>query len=127
VAWTEEEFHRDDASHVLGVVAHDVEDNDWAWAALGRDEQGDFRAIANEVSLPTREAARADLIRLMEAAEARGAVVFPRDAEGDGTPSTHGWRIEGIGRTPRRRSVRLVALLMLVIFLLFLFLRGRLW
>src|SRR5206468_4857889 len=30
ITWTEEEFHRDEASNVLGVLIHVVEDNDWA-------------------------------------------------------------------------------------------------
>jgi hypothetical protein len=78
VTWNEEEFHRDDAGNVLGVVLHVVGDDDWAWAILGRDEHGDFRAFSNEVCLPTRAAARVQLIQHMEAAESTGAVVFPQ-------------------------------------------------
>lgn len=78
VAFIEEEFFRDDPGNIIGVVTHDVADDDWGWAAIGRDEHGTFRAFANDVSFPSLGAAREALLERMQAEEAAGATVFPQ-------------------------------------------------
>ena len=40
----EVEWYADEKENVLGVVAHDKVDNDWAFVVLGRDERCQFRA-----------------------------------------------------------------------------------
>jgi hypothetical protein len=48
----------DDTGSFLGVVVHDVEDNDWVYVVLARDQYFQFRAIDVESGLPFRDMAR---------------------------------------------------------------------
>ncbi len=57
----EVEWWSDAQERVLGIVLLDLTDKDWVWIVLGRDEQGLFRAIAVNASIPSRDAARAGL------------------------------------------------------------------
>jgi len=50
---------------LLGIVLRDRVDDDFSWAILARDERLRFRAIDNNVSLPTIDAARDELIAQM--------------------------------------------------------------
>ena len=52
------EWYADEAESVLGLVLADLQDRDWVWIVLGRDEIGLFRAIDVGTSIPTREGAR---------------------------------------------------------------------
>jgi hypothetical protein len=54
-----------DDERVLGVLTWDRSDHDFGWIALGRDERRQFRAVEVNSSLPTTEAARAELIAAM--------------------------------------------------------------
>lgn len=51
---------------VLGILTWDRIDYDFGWIALGRDERLRYRAIDVQASLPTTEAARADLLAAIE-------------------------------------------------------------
>ena len=51
----------DESGGFLGVVTRDKVDNDWGYVVLARDEHSQFRAIEEEVSLPTRDEARMEL------------------------------------------------------------------
>lgn len=51
---------------LLGLIVWDRTDYDYGWIVLGRDRVGRFRAITQNVSLPTFDAARDDLRTAME-------------------------------------------------------------
>lgn len=72
------EWHSDSEERVLGVVLLDLQDNDWVWMVLGRDEAGLFRAVALDASIPTQEAARELLITKIEEHSSTGQSVFPQ-------------------------------------------------
>lgn len=55
-----------DDERVLGLVARHREDNDFGWAALGRDERLRYRAVDARAGLPTLEAANASLEAALE-------------------------------------------------------------
>ncbi len=74
----ETEWFADEQGVVLGVLARDRADGDWAYAVLGRDERGVFRAFENEVSIMRRDDARHQLIGTMERAVSTGAKMFPQ-------------------------------------------------
>ena len=78
VVFEETEWFADKDGIVIGVLARDRADGDWAYAVLGRDERGVFRAFENDVSLIRREDARHQLIRAMDRAVATGAKMFPQ-------------------------------------------------
>ena len=82
----EVEWYADVEERVLGIVLLDLQDNDWVWMVLGRDEAGLFRAIDLGVSIPTQEEARKLLIVKLEEHSATGQSVFPQgDVERDST------------------------------------------
>lgn len=60
------EAFKDDADTVRGAVVRDRIDNDWSWVVLSRDPAGKFRAIDMEVSFPSREKAREELLAAMK-------------------------------------------------------------
>ena len=74
----ETEWFADREGVVIGVLARDRADDDWAYAVLGRDEQGTFRAFENDVSIVQRDDARLQLIRTMERVLSTGARIFPQ-------------------------------------------------
>jgi hypothetical protein len=51
---------------LLGLLVWDRFDYDYGWIVLARDRLGRFRAITQNVSLPTFDAARDDLLGAME-------------------------------------------------------------
>ena len=62
-----EEHYAEAQGRFLGVVVRDLADGDYGWVLLGRDGQGQFRAIDMKVSLLTLEAARDGLKAAMTA------------------------------------------------------------
>ncbi|MBL8552836.1 MAG: hypothetical protein JNL41_01060 [Phenylobacterium sp.] len=58
-----------DTERVLGILTWDRIDYDFGWIALARDETLSYRAVAVQASLPSTEAARADLIAAMRRLE----------------------------------------------------------
>ena len=74
----ETEWFADEEGIVIGVLARDRADDDWAYAVLGRDEQGTFRAFENDASIVRRDDARHQLISTMERAVFAGAKIFPQ-------------------------------------------------
>ena len=78
VRFEETEWFADEEGVVIGVLARDRSDDDWAYAVLGRDERGTFRAFENEVSIMQRDDARDLLIRTMERVVFTGAKIFPQ-------------------------------------------------
>ncbi len=74
----ETEWFRDEGGTVIGVLARHRADGDWAYAVLGRDEQGTFRAFENEVDFPGADETRTELLGLMEHVVAAGISVFPQ-------------------------------------------------
>lgn len=74
----ETEWFADREGVVIGVLARDRADDDWAYAVLGRDEWGTFRAFENDVSIARRDDARLQLISTMERALSTGARIFPQ-------------------------------------------------
>ena len=81
VAWEELEWFADDAGNVIGVLTHDLKDDDWGYALLGRDSNGVFRAIENDVSIERQNYARTRLIAEMERVSGTGRAVFPQGDE----------------------------------------------
>ena len=75
----ETEWYADDSERVLGIVLIHLEDQDWAWTVLGRDEKGLFRAIDLGTSVATRDEARASLHKRLIYNAQTGEVVFPQD------------------------------------------------
>ena len=51
---------------VLGVLVHDLVDNDYVGIALARDEAGRFRAFDLEVSIATADAAETWIVRVIK-------------------------------------------------------------
>jgi hypothetical protein len=74
----ETEWFADREGVVIGVLARDRAADDWAYAVLGRDERGTFRAFENDVSIVRRDDARLRLISTMERALSTGAKIFPQ-------------------------------------------------
>ena len=74
----ETEWFADDDGIVIGVIALDKADKDWLIAVLGRDDRGDFRAIDVESCIENADAARSQLIAMMEKALASGEKLFPQ-------------------------------------------------
>jgi len=74
----EVEWFADEDGVLIGLLARDRADDDWAYVVLGRDQQGRFRAFENEVSFLEREEARHQLISLMEHVLTAGLTVFPQ-------------------------------------------------
>jgi len=66
--YRELEWYATDRDRLLGTVVLDKTDNDYSWAVLCQDAQGEYRSPANAVSLPTRKAAREALLAAMEKA-----------------------------------------------------------
>jgi ribosomal protein L30 len=62
----EAEWYATGDNRVLGMVVRDLNDDDWGWIILGRDERLRFRAIDVMSSLPSIERARSDLMARME-------------------------------------------------------------
>ena len=75
--YDEVEYATTEDERVLGMIVHDRIDDDFGGVLFGRDERLRFRAIGAFSSLPTMEAARAELERRIEqhAAEADAAFV----------------------------------------------------
>ncbi len=73
----EVEWYSDAEERVLGIVLLDLQDNDWLWMVLGRDEAGLFRAIALDVSIPTQAEAKTRLMVKLERAFGDRPVRFP--------------------------------------------------
>lgn len=69
---------------VIGVVLHDVIDDDFAAAVLARDEGGRFRAFDVESSIDTEEAARSWLERAIKWHTGAGVKVYPQGDETKG-------------------------------------------
>ena len=66
---------------VIGVVLHDVIDNDFAIVVLARDEGGRFRAFDVESSIDTEEAAKSWLERAIKWHTGAGIKVYPQGDE----------------------------------------------
>ena len=81
VVWEELEWFADEAGNVIGVLTHDVKDDDWGYAVLGRDRNGVFRAIENDVSFERQDVARTRLVAEMERVAGTGRTVFPQGDE----------------------------------------------
>ena len=80
----EVEWYSDAEERVLGIVLLDLQDNDWLWMVLGRDEAGLFRAITLDVSISTQAEARARLMVKLEEHSATRLTVFQQgDVERD--------------------------------------------
>lgn len=62
---------------ILGVVFEDRTDRDYAWAILGRDLNGRFRAIEMEHSLARPDDARLQVHSRLCALRAAGTTIFP--------------------------------------------------
>jgi hypothetical protein len=75
----ETEWFADDGGTVIGLIALDKVDKDWFIGVLGRDERGTFRAIDVESSIESIDAARLQLIAMMEKLVATGRAVFPQE------------------------------------------------
>jgi hypothetical protein len=74
----EKEWFADDGGIVIGLIALDKADKDWFICVLGRDERDTFRAIDVESSIESLDAARVQLIAMMEKSVATGLTVFPQ-------------------------------------------------
>ena len=81
VIWEEIEWFADEAGNVIGVLTHDSKDDDWGYAVLGRDNNGVFRAIENDVSIERQDDARTRLVAEMERVAGTGRTVFPQGDE----------------------------------------------
>ena len=81
LVWEELEWFADEAGNVIGVLTHDLKDDDWGYAVLGRDGNGVFRAIENDVSIERQDYARTRLVAEMERVAGTGRAVFPQGDE----------------------------------------------
>ncbi len=81
VIWDEIEWFADEAGNVIGVLTYDSKDDDWGYAVLGRDSNGVFRAIENDVSIERKDVARTRLVAEMERVAGTGRTVFPQGDE----------------------------------------------
>lgn len=61
---------------VLGVITHDLHDDDFGWVALARDELLRFRCVDVNTSLPTYQAAEEELTASMERLSAKPDEAF---------------------------------------------------
>ncbi len=82
----EKEWWSNETETMIGLVGLDRTDHDFSWVALGRDETGVFRAIDLRVSLPTIEAARANLHESLIVLSATNDQEFP---QGDNNRKKH--------------------------------------
>ncbi|WP_420839350.1 hypothetical protein [Bradyrhizobium oropedii] len=62
----EAEWYATGDERVIGMVVRDIEDNDWGWIILGRDERLRYRAIDANSSMASIADARRDLMKEME-------------------------------------------------------------
>ena len=81
LVWEEIEWFADEAGNVIGVLTYDVKDDDWGYAVLGRDRNGTFRAIENDVSIERQDVARTRLVAETERVAGTGRTVFPQGDE----------------------------------------------
>ena len=81
LVWEEIEWFADEAGNIIGVLTHDLKDDDWGYAVLGRDSNGVFRAIENDVSIERQDDARTRLVAEMERVAGTGRTVFPQGDE----------------------------------------------
>ena len=80
----EMEWFADEDERVLGLVLMDLQDKDWAWMILGRDEAGLFRAIDLGCSITTQAEAGELLKTKLTEHVKTGQTVFPQgDVERD--------------------------------------------
>lgn len=63
---------------VLGVLLHDLIDNDYVGIVLARDEAGRFRAFDLEVSIATADAAETWIVRVIKWHTGMGLRVYPQ-------------------------------------------------
>lgn len=80
------EWWSTEGESLLATITLDGIDHDYAYMVLGRDETGVFRGVANQVSFPTQDKARAAMIEKMEELSKDGAQVFP---QGDNNRKKH--------------------------------------
>jgi hypothetical protein len=82
----EMEWHATGDERLLGMLVRDLNDNDFGWIILGRDERLRFRAIDVNSSLPSLDIARDELFQRMEEHYAQPDEAFHQgDAEGPAT------------------------------------------
>lgn len=74
----EESWFASDSGHLLGAVVQDTTDDDWAFVILGRDENGQFRAIDLKTNFNQKVEAERSLLSSMQAIDADGQLVFPQ-------------------------------------------------
>jgi hypothetical protein len=55
-----------DDERVIGIVTHDLRDDDFGWVALGRDESLRYRCLAANASVTSFNAARGSLLRRID-------------------------------------------------------------
>lgn len=64
---------------LIAAITLDGIDDDYAYIVLGRDETGVFRGVANHVSFPTQDEARAAMLSKMEELSIDGSQEFPQE------------------------------------------------
>lgn len=74
----EREWYADQDENILGIVALEKIDSDWAYVVLGRNELARFAAIDQDVNLSTADEAREALHKKMLQYSAAGKTVFPQ-------------------------------------------------
>jgi len=78
------EWYESADGRLLGVVARDRTDNDFAYVILGRDRLRRYRAVAIEHSFPSRKKARQQLrVGFAKFAKASSSVFFQGDEKGN--------------------------------------------
>jgi hypothetical protein len=77
----EREWYADQDENILGVLTWDVQDSDWGYAVLGRDERSLFRCIDVGVSFSDIEKARHELHLKISYYSLSGETVFPQGDE----------------------------------------------
>jgi hypothetical protein len=78
------DWYSESNDRVLGVLAKDTTDNDYSWVILGRDRLLQFRAVDLQTSIPSVDAARADLeTKLREHAQSPDDSFYQGDEAGD--------------------------------------------
>lgn len=84
-SFPERAWYKSAALDLAGTLIKDPIDKDWSWVLLAKDQDGEYRYIQGEVSLPSIAEAEAKLLAASAQIEARGT--FEESLYADGSPS----------------------------------------
>jgi hypothetical protein len=74
---SEVEWFADPAGNIVGIVAEGKANANWGYVVLRRDEHGKYRYWDLETRIDSRETARRQMVRIMEATQPGGQKCSP--------------------------------------------------